>query len=103
MGGGGGGLLPPSPAPPHIIISILLYSNIIICLNIINLILKQIRKFLDNHCIYNNNIDISNNSDDVSKYFFSFPYFGQQSEKFKSEFNSIFRKYFPEIKVFINL
>ena len=68
-----------------------------------NLIFKQIRKFLDNHCNYNNNIDISNNSDDVSKYFFSFPYFGQQSEKFKSELNSIFRKYFPEIKVFIML
>ena len=31
---------------------------------------------------------------------FFFPFFGQQSEKFKSELNSIFCKYFPEIKVF---
>ena len=30
-------------------------------------------------------------------------YLDQQSEKFKLELNSIFRKYFPEIKVFIML
>ena len=54
-----------------------------------NLIFKQIRIIFDNHCKYNNDNDISSNTDDVAKYFFSFLYFGQQSKKFKSELNSI--------------
>ena len=66
-----------------------------------NLNIQRIRKFLDGHCNYNN--DISSKTDGVSNFYFSFPYFGQQSEKFKPELHTIVCKYFPVLRIFILL
>ena len=58
-----------------------------------SLINSQIDKFLKN----TNNV-ASNESSDENLYV-SFPYFGQQSEKFKFEINKLFKKYFKNHQI----
>ena len=51
--------------------------------------------------LYSKNLNFRKSPIETSdlKYFVSFPYFDQQSEKLNSELNKKIQKYFPSIKV----
>ena len=62
-----------------------------------SLVQSQINKYLEN-------INSTNsNSSSIENLYFSFPYFGQQSEKFKIELGKLFQKFFNNVKINIIL
>ena len=63
----------------------------------INLIRNNISKFLKSKYICNNNTN-TNNDHNLQQLYFSFPFFGSQSEKLKKELGNLLHKYFPSIK-----
>ena len=62
-----------------------------------SLVQSQINKYLTN-------VNSSNsNSSSIENLYISFPYFGQQSEKFKIEISKLFQKFFNDVKINIIL
>ena len=63
------------------------------------LIFKYIRKFISTKI--NASPDNQNLEPEPEKYFLKLPFFGQKSIFFKNELQKLFRKYFPEINIYI--
>ena len=58
-----------------------------------SLIKSQINKYLKNAN------SVNSNGSSIENLYISFPYFGQQSEKFKNEISKIFQKFFINVKI----
>ena len=64
-----------------------------------SIVYSVIKSFLNNKIVQSESTSLNLNTDEKTKLYFVFPYFGQQSEKMSNELSAIFNKYFPDFDI----